>query len=185
MSLHADAVKVLTAYQPTDEHQQSLRASFLTFLGANAGAMTRECRPAHLTGSAIIVDATGERVLLTFHSKAHMWLQMGGHCEPGDQALADVALREAREESGIATLTLLPDPVLLDRHPAPCSPYVEHHLDVMYVAIAPADAVEQISPESIRLGWFTPDEIPEPTDDAVRRLARAGTARVRAELAGR
>ena len=101
MSLHADAVRVLTAYQPTDEQQIALRHEFLTFLGANANAMSRECRPAHLTGSAIIVDAAGEKVLLALHRKAHKLLQMGGHCEDGDTTLADVAMRESREESGI------------------------------------------------------------------------------------
>ena len=46
-----------------------------------------------------------------------MWLQMGGHCEPEDATLADAALREATEESGIDGLTLLPGgPVRLDRH---------------------------------------------------------------------
>ena len=184
MSLHADAVKVLTEYQPTDEQQLTLRHEFLTFLAAQPNAMTRECRPAHLTGSAIIVDPAGDQVLLALHRKAHKWLQMGGHCEEGDATLADVALREAREESGIGELTLLPGPVLLDRHGAPCSQYVEHHLDVMYVAIAAPDATEQVSAESIRLGWFDPDAIPEPTDEAVRRLARAGVARVRREAAG-
>lgn len=185
MSLHADAVRVLTEYQPADEQQVELRHEFLTFLAANDNAMSRECRPAHLTGSAIVVDAAGERVLLALHRKAHKWLQMGGHCEDGDAQLSDVALREAREESGIEKLNLLPDPVLLDRHGAPCSQHVEHHLDVMYVAVAAPDATEQVSEESIRLGWFDPEDIPEPTDDAVRRLARAGVARVRAEATRR
>lgn len=185
MSLHADAVRVLTEYQPADEPQSALRQEFLTFLGAHKNAMSRECRPAHLTGSAIIVDAAGGRVLLALHRKAHKWLQMGGHCEDGDSTLADVALRESREESGIEELTLLPGPVLLDRHGAPCSQDVEHHLDVMYVAVAPPDAAEQVSEESIQLGWFDPDAIPDPTDDAVRRLARVAVARVRRESATR
>jgi 8-oxo-dGTP pyrophosphatase MutT (NUDIX family) len=185
VSLHADAVRVLTAYQPAEDQQIAMRHEFLTFLGAHADAMSRECRPAHLTGSAIIVDAAGEKVLLALHRKAHKWLQMGGHCEDGDTTLADVAMRESREESGIEELTLLPGPVLLDRHGAPCSQYVEHHLDVMYVAVAPAGAAEHVSEESFQLGWFDPEAIPDPTDDAVRRLARAGVARVRRESATR
>lgn len=41
-------------------------------------------------------------MLLTLHPKVGLWLQMGGHCEPGDETLAAAALREATEESGIA-----------------------------------------------------------------------------------
>lgn len=183
MSLHTDATAVLRAYDPVDAAQAALRTEFLDFLAAHPEAMTRECEPAHLTGSAVIVDPTATRVLLNLHGKAHKWLQMGGHCEDGDGTLADTALREAREESGIEALELLPGPVLLDRHGAPCSPTVEHHLDVMYVAIAPADSVAEVSEESLSLGWFAPTAIPEPTDDAVRALVAAAIARVRREAA--
>lgn len=181
MSLHADATAVLQAYHPADANQAALRQDLLDFLAAHPDAMTRECRPAHLTGSAVVVDPTGTRVLLNLHRKARKWLQMGGHCEDGDATLADTALREAREESGIDRLALLPGPVLLDRHPAPCSPDVEHHLDVMYVAIAPDDSVAEVSAESLQLGWFAVDAVPEPTDDAVRELVAVATARVRRE----
>lgn len=181
MSLYTDAVEVLTAYQPADEQQRALRTEFLAYLGTHPDALSRECRPSHLTGSAIVLDPTGTRVLLDLHAKAKKWLQFGGHAEEGDATLAATALRESCEESGIPELRLLPGPVLLDRHPAPCG--AEHHLDVMYVAIAPAGAHEQVSEESISLGWFDPEAIPEPTDDAVRRLARVGMARVRGETA--
>jgi 8-oxo-dGTP pyrophosphatase MutT (NUDIX family) len=94
------------------------------------------------------------------------------HCEVGDTTLADVALREATEESGIDELRLLPRPVALDRHPAPCG--AESHLDVQYVAVAPRDAVAEASEESLDLCWFPVDALPEPTDHALRRLlARA------------
>ena len=181
MSLHADAVSVLTEYQPADEQQQALRAEFLAYLAEHPDAMSRECRPDHLTGSAIVVSADGERVLLNLHAKAKKWLQFGGHAEEGDPSLADTALRETREESGIDELYLLPGPVMIDKHPAPCG--AEHHLDVMYVVIATEHAHEKVSEESISLGWFDPAQMPEPTDDAVRRLARAAVARVRDEAA--
>ncbi len=177
MNLHADAVSVLTAYQPADSQQQRLRAEFLAYLAEHPDAMSRECRPDHLTGSAIVVSADGERVLLNLHAKAKKWLQFGGHAEDGDGSLAGTALRETREESGLEKLDLLPGPALIDKHPAPCG--AEHHLDVMYIAIASPGAHEKVSEESISLGWFDPAQMPEPTDDAVRRLAQAAVARVR------
>ncbi len=44
---------------------------------------------------------SGDRVLLTLHKTVDRWLQLGGHCEPGDTTLAGAALREAAEESGL------------------------------------------------------------------------------------
>lgn len=179
-SLHEDAVAVLTAYRPRDAHQSDLRDAYLAHLHAHPDAMWRACAPAHLTASTIVLDASAERVLLALHRKAGLWLQMGGHCEDGDATVAAAALREAREESGLADLRLLPGPVLLDRHPAPCSPAIDHHYDVMYAAVAPPGVAEQVSAESVALGWFPVGALPEPTDDAVRALVAAAVARIRA-----
>ena len=170
--LHADAVRVLQAWTAPDAAQAGLRSAYLEHLGTHRDGLWRSCRPDHLTASAIVVDAARGQVLLMLHRKARLWLQMGGHCEPGDRTLAEAALREAREESGIDGLVLLPGPVQLDRHGAPCGPGARHHLDVQYVALAPHGAVERCSEESAELRWATYDALPEPTDDAVRRLVR-------------
>ncbi|RCG22717.1 NUDIX domain-containing protein [Streptomyces reniochalinae] len=131
--------------------------------------MWKACSAGHLTASALVVDPEGGRVLLTLHRKLRMWLQMGGHCEPEDATVADAALREATEESGITGLTLLPGgPVRLDRHHTPCA----WHLDVQYAALAPAGAVESISDESLELRWVGLDEVAEVADESVVRLAR-------------
>jgi 8-oxo-dGTP pyrophosphatase MutT (NUDIX family) len=131
--------------------------------------MWKACQDGHITASALVIDPSRGRVLLTLHRKLKMWLQMGGHCEPGDATLADAAMREATEESGIRGLTLLPGgPVRLDRHaiPAPC----HWHLDVQYAAMALAGAVEEISEESLDLRWFAYDEVADVADESVVRL---------------
>lgn len=178
-SLHADAVAVLTAYSPADARQAQLRADYLRLLADRPDATWRSCVPAHITASTVVLDAAGARVLLALHRKARMWLQMGGHCEPGDDRLADAALREAREESGIAGLRLLGGPVLLDRHRAPCGAGAEHHCDVMYAAVAPEGAEPTVTEESLDIGWFAVDALPELTDDALHALVAAGVARRR------
>ena len=177
--LHTDAVAVLTAYEPADDRQAGLRAEYLRLLGERPDATWRECVPAHLTASTVVLDATGGRALLVLHRKARMWLQMGGHCEPADARLADAALREAREESGVA-VRLLGGPVLLDRHRAPCGNGARFHYDVMYAALAPPDAEAALTEESLDIGWFDVGDLPEPTDDALRALVAAGVARFRA-----
>jgi len=173
VSLHDDAVLVLKGY----EGQPELRELYLEHLAAHPDGMYKPCGAGHLTSSALVIDPARGRVLLTLHKKLGMWLQMGGHCEEGDPTVEAAALREATEESGITGLTLLPGgPVRLDRHPipAPC----HWHLDVQYAALAPADAVAQISEESLDLRWFGYDEVAGVADTSVVRLVEGTLARL-------
>ncbi|MFF4020580.1 NUDIX hydrolase [Streptomyces sp. NPDC001843] len=175
MSLHDDAVLVLKGYENHYEGQEELRQIYLAHLDAHPDGMWKACEDGHITASALVIDPERERVLLTLHKKLRMWLQMGGHCEPDDTALAGAALREATEESGIAGLALLPGgPVRLDRHLTPCA----WHLDVQYAALAPADAVEAISDESLDLRWFPYDRVAGVADESVVRLLEATRARL-------
>lgn len=178
-SLHADAARVLGAWQAPDDVQESLRRLYVDHLAAEPTAMTRDCHPDHLTASALVIRADASEVLLTKHAKAGLWLQTGGHCESGDETLAEAALREAVEESGIADLTIDPRPLLLSRHEVPfCGPVQPaHHLDVQYVAVAAADAQEVISDESDDLAWWPVDALPGLTDQGVRDLVRAARSR--------
>lgn len=159
--LHADAVRTLREWQPAETTQRTLKHAFLTLLDARPDACLRACAPGHVTASAVLVDAAAERVLLTLHPRVGMWLQVGGHCEPEDSALAGAALREATEESGMSGLTVDPVPVHVDVHPITCSLGVPtRHFDVRYVVRAPAGAEPVISEESLDLRWWPLDELP-------------------------
>jgi 8-oxo-dGTP pyrophosphatase MutT (NUDIX family) len=172
VTLHADALAVLRGWAaPTDE-EELLRKEFLEHLHTHDDAMWRACAAGHLTATTAVLSHDGAFVLLTLHPKAQMWLPMGGHCEPSDGSLEAAALREATEESGIAGLRLLPGPLALDRHRVWCHPPHSWHLDVEYGAVAPPGVEPVISEESLDLRWFPVAEIPEPTDEATRRLAR-------------
>ena len=166
---------LLESYLPRDEHQARFRREILAFLFDHPDdAHLRTCIPGHLTASALLVDSTRERALLTHHRKLNRWLQLGGHCD-GDSNLPAVALREAREESGIADLTIDPRLVDLDIHqiPARAGEPLHLHLDARFVVFAPPRARETASDESHRLAWFASGELPSlDVDDSVRRLFR-------------
>ncbi|MET8679167.1 NUDIX hydrolase [Streptomyces sp. NPDC004647] len=164
MSLHEDAERVLKEWPAPDTAQERLRIAYGDHLASYPDGLWKSCRDGHITASALVVDPSSGRVLLTLHRKLRMWLQMGGHCEPQDATLARAALREATEESGIDGLTLLPaGPVRLDRHHTPCA----WHLDVQYAALAPDGAVAAISDESLDLRWFGYDEVAGVADASV------------------
>jgi 8-oxo-dGTP pyrophosphatase MutT (NUDIX family) len=126
--------------------------------------------------------ATAERALLRHHRKLGKWLQMGGHAD-GDADLTAVALKEAFEESGLAGLTLANDgaPVDLDVHevrPPHEQPHL--HLDVRFVAVAPAGCVATGNDESHEVRWVDLDDLARTHDEpGMRRLAAAARSLLR------
>jgi 8-oxo-dGTP pyrophosphatase MutT (NUDIX family) len=171
----AFAVRHLASYAPLDPAQRAERDRVLAFCAEHGDALHRSSLAGHLTASALLVDHAGERALLTLHRKLGKWLQLGGHCD-GDANLPAVALREASEESGIASLRVDPRPIDVDVHVIPAYGDVpEHlHLDTSYVVRAPAGAVPVKSDESHELAWFTAADVErENLEPSLRRLFRA------------
>ena len=143
---------------------------FEAFSASHPDVYQRTHPPGHFTASAWLVSQDGARVLLTHHKKLGRWLQLGGHAD-GDSDLANVALREAEEESGLSGLTIIPEIFDLDAHDIPArgtvgAPNYEPahiHWDVRFVVrVSAAFAARPTSPsaenfvvseESLALSW--------------------------------
>jgi 8-oxo-dGTP pyrophosphatase MutT (NUDIX family) len=181
--LYDDAVRVLSGWSATSAEADAARRRTLELLHDGPAAVTRAYRPGHVTASTLVLGEDG-RVLLCLHGRMGMWMQLGGHCEAGDRSLAQAALREATEESGIVGLTLDPDPIDVHIHPVRCRPAdgepatATFHFDVRFAAVARAGAVERVSAESSALGWFHPDALPEPLADGVTGQLAPALARL-------
>jgi len=177
--LHADAVRVIADLAANNDMEAAVRQGFLGFLAARPDAMWRSCAPGHLTASALVIEPSRRLVLLTLHPRAGMWVQLGGHCEPGDNTLLDVAVREGREESGIGSLSFDPAPLGLDVHPITCSLGVPtRHFDVRFLAVATAGSEPVRSEESLDLQWFSWDALPEGTSPELPRLVEVARMRL-------
>ncbi len=142
------------------ETQEELRGRLLQWLNDHDDALHRTCLKGHLTGSAVIIDPSRPATLLIHHKKLRMWLQPGGHAD-GQGDLAQVALREAEEETGLTSLQVITPAIDLDIHTIPeRGDEPEHlHLDVRFLVIAPAGSVA--SPDELEtLGavWVSQDD---------------------------
>jgi 8-oxo-dGTP pyrophosphatase MutT (NUDIX family) len=172
--LQAAAVALLRAWTAPDAAQEARRVDFLAHLAAHPGAMWKQGPPAHLTASALVLDGSGERVLLTLHRKANAWFQFGGHYEPADADVHAAASREAREESGIADLVVAPELVEVDRHTLVGSfGRCREHLDLRFAALAPDDARHTVSEESLDVRWWPVAALPGTAGADLPRLVAA------------
>jgi len=118
--------------------------------------------PLHFTASALVVHPESKRVLLRWHQRLRAWLQVGGHGDPGESDPLQIALREAREETGLADLAPWPDAAV--RHAAMCrvppsssEPGHEHADLRFFMATRSPDAARPENPDS-PLRWVTLNE---------------------------
>jgi 8-oxo-dGTP pyrophosphatase MutT (NUDIX family) len=177
--LPADAVATLTRWEAPDAVQAELREHYLKYLVEHEDGVWRSSRPEHLTASALVLDSSGTRALLTLHRLVNRWLQLGGHCEAGDDTLTNAALREATEESGLTGLEIDPRPLQLSRHEilaGGCQG--TFHLDVQFLVRATAGTAYVVSEESHDLAWFGLDALPDGVDATVAELAERARRRI-------
>ena len=171
-------LRELRRYEPYDTVERQHCRDLITLLEAGENGFSRDSfEPGHVTASCFVVDAE-RRLLLHHHKRLGRWLQMGGHVEP-DELLADAALREAREESGLRDLQLQPRILDVDVHPIPAAKgEPDHrHFDVRYLAVTrkpESIAIDRNESEDLR--WFTLEEAVARMDEpaAVRAIAKIG-----------
>lgn len=168
--------EILSRHEPGDESETEDLARIRAFVDRHPQPFDRGIPEGHLTASALVLAADGQRVLLLFHHKLRRWLQPGGHAEPGEVRGEDVALREALEETGLSGLALhagAPRPLDVDVHdiPARGDEPAHEHLDLRYLVIAdPSAAIRPAEGEAAKVRWFAWDELaPLDLDHGLRR----------------
>jgi 8-oxo-dGTP pyrophosphatase MutT (NUDIX family) len=150
-------------------------ARFIDFVRCESDCFERSLAVGHVTGSAWILNADGSQVLLTHHRKLDRWLQLGGHAD-GDPDVFAVAMKEAREESGLGDFEAVGNGIFdLDIHPIPARKSDPEHLhyDVRYLLRATGATDYVVSDESHDLRWVPLDEVTTlTTEDSMTRMVR-------------
>ncbi|HEY3542969.1 MAG TPA: NUDIX domain-containing protein [Gaiellaceae bacterium] len=161
---------LLLEREPRDAKEADDRRAMLAFLDELPRPFSRDQPRAHFTASALVVDAPRGQTALVHHRKLAIWVQPGGHVDDGDASLGDAALREVREELGLAGVLASQAPLHLDIHEIPDRPDMPAHLhlDVRFLVEAAGDLA--LSDESIDARWLTLAEAQEMGDASVKRL---------------
>jgi len=182
-----DLAKALDDYRLRYPEETTVVDEFRSLLSSRAGCYERDCfHPGHVTGSAWLVDDSGQYVLLTHHRKLDAWLQLGGHSD-GDPDTAAVAKREAEEESGLAVELITRDILDIDVHeiPARKADPAHFHFDVRFALVSHSGRDYVVSDESHDLAWVELERLPQfTTETSILRMARKWAVLRTREMAG-
>ena len=134
--------------------------------------LTRDNPVAHFTASSWIVNPDHSRVLMAWHNIYRTWAWTGGHAD-GEADMLVVALREAREESGLEALS----PVTPDIYSLEILPVNAHvkrgqfvaahlHLNVTYLLTADDAQPLRVKPdENSAVAWLPLEEAADNRDE--------------------
>lgn len=180
LAAHVERVVAMLEQHPcADEKEAQDVQRIIELARLHPNIFSPLCEVGHITGSTLIVHPPSRRVLLNHHRKFDRWMQFGGHMD-NDLAPHVTALREAREESGLDDVRLIPlprqtgrrslweegqgvgvRPFDVDIHVVPQrDDKPEHlHLDLRYLVTTDAPDAIATSDESHDVRWFTLDEL--------------------------
>ena len=154
------------ARTPVDERERTSIDRFVVELDRLERPFDEDADPTHVTGSAIVTGPRG--VLLLKHRRLGIWLQPGGHVDPGETPW-EGAVREATEETGLPMVLVSSELVHVDVH---LGGRGHTHLDLRYRVAVDLDGghAEPAPPpqESQEVGWFAWDAAVAIADDGLR-----------------
>ena len=134
----------------------------LSFYRTEREVFSKKNKKGHFTGSGWVVSPDKHKILMTHHKTINKWLQLGGHAD-GENDLLKVALREAKEESGLQRFKVLNKTVFdLDIHKISKvgSDSSHFHYDVRFLLEAdPKKEPIIVSRESYGVAWVPIEKV--------------------------
>ena len=168
--MYVDEIRAYTPQNEQEAADQRLILEYIRLFPDNI--LTRDNEIAHLSSSGFVVNADGTRVLMAHHNIYRVWAWTGGHAD-GEGDLLSVALREAREETGVEHIRPL-SPAIASLDILPVWGHVKRgkwvpshqHLNVSYLLVADeSDALQIREGENSRVGWLPAERLLEYTNE--------------------
>lgn len=151
----------LEQYKPYNAQEEKDQEIILRYMDTFDNLFTRENEFAHFTASAWLVNEEHTKVLMAYHNIYNSWSWVGGHAD-GEMDLLHVALKEAREETGLTNVKPVSEEIYsieilgVPAHVKKGKHVATHvHLNVTYLLEASESELTRIKPdENSDIGWF-------------------------------
>ena len=159
-------IEKIKTYQPKTTQEKKDQQAMLNFIQTHKNSLYRDNQIAHVTASAIVTDESLQYVLFAYHKIYDSWAWLGGHND-GEADLLKVAIKEAKEESGLKSIKPYSNDIIaldiigVQNHIKNGEYVPDHlHLNVTFLLIANKNDPLKIKPdENTGVKWFKIDEV--------------------------
>lgn len=96
--------EAIQRYKPINPQEKMDKEVVLDYIDQfYENILTRENKIAHMTSSGLILNKSLDKILMIHHKIYNTWAWTGGHAD-GMSDMLDVALKEAKEETGVCNI---------------------------------------------------------------------------------
>ena len=160
--------KNIEKYKSFNEQEEVDKRIILKYINDFDDVLTRQNKYGHFTSSAFVLNKERTKMLMIYHNIYKSWAWVGGHSD-GDADLLHVAMKEAKEETGIKNV----QPILKDIYSLEIitvnghvkrGKYVGSHVHLNLTYLLEVDEKEEIKikeDENSGVKWVPIDEILE------------------------
>ena len=157
-----EQLKALVPFNEQEAHDREVALRCLK----QPDIYVRENELVHITASAWIVNRSRTKALMAYHNIMQSWAWLGGHAD-GETDLLQVALKEAREESGVRNIRpiskdLFSVEMLTVEGHVKRGQYVNSHLHLNATYLLEADETDALfvkADENSGVKWIPLDEV--------------------------
>ena len=159
-------------FNPYNEQEEVDRRIMLNYINDFDDVLTRQNEYGHFTSSAFVMNKERTKILMVYHKIYNSWAWTGGHSD-GDSDLLYVAMKEAKEETGIKNVSPISKDIYsleilrVNGHEKR-GKYVGSHLHLNVTYLLEADEREEVhikEDENNGVKWVPIDKILEVTSE--------------------